>query len=381
MDIQYGDAFGDDENPLDVRLSCFIHTLQLSVRDGLKKASFIPKVFEKCQAVARYSHKSSKGAEILEELNKHLNKITVTRWNSEYLLIKSVLCIDKNDLDLITSSMENPIKFSNKDLVVLKELVDVLEPFYEISIKCQAEKSVTASLVVPSVVHLIAALRDMKENVSYCSKLVQQLDASIKRRFSGIIARLSLNDVSINDGFGDPLYFIAAVLDPLFKFYWIHDLQMSAQMENHLKQNIIQLIIDEMAKNSRMSTTDLYVPSLSSTASSYSTSTPKAKRRKLFDYNDNSLDDSNETTTLDPAVELDAYLNDPLRSKFSDYWSCSQLNVLKKLVTRIFSVQASSAPIERVFSHAGFILNPRRTNMTEYLFRNLVLLRVNQQLL
>ncbi len=40
-----------------------------------------------------------------------------------------------------------------------------------------------------------------------------------------------------------------------------------------------------------------------------------------------------------------------------------------------------SAPIERVFSHAGLILSSRRTNMNEDLFRNLVLLRVNQHLL
>ncbi len=52
-----------------------------------------------------------------------------------------------------------------------------------------------------------------------------------------------------------------------------------------------------------------------------------------------------------------------------------------KLLVRLFSVQASSAPIERVFSHAGLILSSRRTNMTEHLFRDLVFLRVNQNFL
>ncbi len=90
------------------------------------------------------------------------------------------------------------------------------------------------------------------------------------------------------------------------------------------------------------------------------------------------MDDSNESTTLDPAVELNAYLNDPIRTKLSYYWFHSQLKILKKLVVRLFSVQASSAPIERAFSHAGLILSSRRTNMTEHLFRDLVFLRVNQ---
>ncbi|CAF1508031.1 unnamed protein product [Adineta steineri] len=206
--------------------------------------------------------------------------------------------------------MVNPIQFSNKDLIILKELIDILEPFYEISVRYQAETIVTASLKIFLIVQ------------NWFNSLMRQL----RKRFSGIIARLSLNTVTINDNYGDPLYFISVVLDPSFKFYWIRDLKMSVQKENQLKQHIIQLIIDEMSKNSSISTIDLDSSNSSSTASSCSTSAPKPKRRKLFDYNDSSLDNSNETTTLDPAIELDAYLNDPLRTKFSDYWSSSHLN-------------------------------------------------------
>ncbi|CAF3462934.1 unnamed protein product, partial [Rotaria socialis] len=121
---------------------------------------------------------------------------------------------------------------------------------------------------------------------------------------------------------------------------------------NRLKQNIIQLIINEMNKDSRTFTTDLHKTNFSSTTSCF-TSTPKAKRRKLFNYDDSSMDDSNDSTTLDPTVEYNAYLNDPVRTKFSDYCFHSQLNILKKLAMRLFSVQASSTPIERAFSHAG----------------------------
>ncbi|CAF3331718.1 unnamed protein product [Rotaria socialis] len=173
---------------------------------------------------------------------------------------------------------------------------------------------------------------------------------------------------------------MAIVLDPSFKFYWIRDLQLPAHMENRLKQNIIQLIINEMNKDSRTSTTDLHKTNFSSTTLCF-TSTSKAKRRKLFNYDDSSMDDSNDSTTLDPTVEFNAYLNDPVRTKFSDYWFHSQLNILKKLSMRLFSVQASSTPIERAFSHAGLILSQRRTNMSEQLFRDLVFLRVNQELL
>ncbi len=75
------------------------------------------------------------------------------------------------------------------------------------------------------------------------------------------------------------------------------------------------------------------------------------------------------------------YLSDPVKSKFSEYGLFSKSNLLKKLVERIFSVQASSAPVERIFSYAGVILSPRRRNMSEQLFKDLVFLKANQCLL
>jgi hypothetical protein len=76
--------------------------------------------------------------------------------------------------------------------------------------------------------------------------------------------------------------------------------------------------------------------------------------------------------------EMNAYSNDPTRFRFSLYWNNSQLYFFKNVVQRIFSIQASSAPIERVFSQADVIMSPRRTSMQEEVFRSLVFLRVNQ---
>ncbi|CAF4226533.1 unnamed protein product, partial [Rotaria sordida] len=280
IDIQHSDDdIIDYGHSSDVRLSCFVHTLQLCIRDGLKYGSHIPKVLGKCQALAKFSHKSSKFADLLEQLNKNIHRMNLTRWNSEYLLIKSIRSISKNELELIASMMDNPVKFSSNDLILLEEIIHILEPLYEISIKCQAETAVTVSLVVPSIVYLIGHLRDIKQDISFCSKLAEQLQESINIRFSGIINRLNLVDVAENDPYGDTLYFMAAVLDPAFKLYWIRDLQLPIHMENRLKQNIIQLIIDEMNKDSKKSTNDLNKVSSSSVTITF-TATRKVKRRK-----------------------------------------------------------------------------------------------------
>jgi hypothetical protein len=203
--------------------------------------------------------------------------MNVTRWNSEYLLIKSILSVGKDDLGSIASVMDNPIRFSNNDFIVLQEFIDILEPFLEISLKCQAEEVVTASLVVPSIVHLLVHLRDIKNNISVCKSLVQQLEESLQKRFSGIIDRLNLVDVPDYQNYGDPLYFIAAVLDPSFQFYWLQDLRLSTQAENRLKQNILGLIINEINKDIHQS--QVKSNTINAATTTYDDSSPKIKRQ------------------------------------------------------------------------------------------------------
>jgi hypothetical protein len=371
--------FNDDDrdgNAAPVRLSCFIHSLQLCVRDGLKNGAHMPKVLNKCKILAKFSHKSSKMADLLDDINKSINKMNVTRWNSEYLLIQSILSIQHADMESILASLEYPVKFTNNDYSILHEVIYILDPFYELSIKCQAETVVTASLVVPGIVHLIRHLREPKKKVVLCKKLIEQLQLSIEKRFAGIINRLNQLNVGEDDPFNDPLYFMATVLDPCFKFHWLRDLQLPANAENRLKQNIIQLIFDEINK-------DVQAPTPKKVSDKNISSSPsKYKKIKLFDYNNyGDSDNLNYVAPADPSAEFNMYVDDPLKLKFSEYWVRSPFKNLKKLVMRIGTVQASSAPIERVFSHAGIILSQRRTRMGEQLFKDLVFLKVNQHLL
>ncbi|CAF5078983.1 unnamed protein product, partial [Rotaria magnacalcarata] len=45
---------------------------------------------------------------------------------------------------------------------------------------------------------------------------------------------------------------MATILDPSFKFYWLRDLNLPINNENRLKQNIIQLIVDEISQDSTL---------------------------------------------------------------------------------------------------------------------------------
>jgi len=379
---------GNKDDEVAMRLSCFAHSLQLAIRDGLRDTPYLSKSLSKCIKLARRSHKSSKIADLLDDIGKSINRSNVTRWSSEYLLIKSILALGKKTIDEITHLIDdNEIRFNDNDFIVLQEAIEILEPFAEITSRIQSESVVTASLVVPSVVHMMEHIKIIKPNVSFLKKMCVQLEQSINKRFAGIVKRLSQQIVLTSDPFSDPMYFVCAVLDPEFKFYWLNQMNYKPTSESQMKQTLIHMISDECERNIDTSLDNIQPiqssPLSTSVRNSHATQSIGAsiiKKRKLFQY-----DNDDRNLSLDPSIspmnEIDSYINDPMRTKFSSFWKNSQLFSLKNVVKRVFSVQASSAPIERAFSQAGIIMSPRRTLMREEVFRNLVFLRVNQNLI
>ena len=235
-------------------------------------------------------------------------------------------------------------------------------------------------MVVPSVVHIIHHLKQIKTKISLLKKMIIQLDRSINTRFSGIMKRLSMKSINKNDPFNDPLYFTAAILDPKFRFRWLSLMNYSQTFESKVKQSLINLVLDECEYNTDKQLEQTQSSQSSSTASASQTNTSiRSKKRKLFQYDDEDLFSNN--SELSPSDELIAYLDDPSRITSLTDWKNSSLCSLKTVVKRVFTVQASSAPIERAFSQSGLIMSPRRTSMQDELFQTLVFLRINKHLL
>jgi hypothetical protein len=313
-------------------------------------------------------------------------------------MIKSIIAVGRKTIDEITDLIDDDeLKFTQHDFIVLQEAVEILEPFAEITLRIQSESVVTISLVVPSIVHLIDHLKIIKPHMSLLTKTCEQLEQSINKRFAGIVKRLYQQNICPSDPYADPIYFICAVLDPEFKFYWLSQIKCSVNLEFQIKQSLIQIILNECEQNheqappcdkldSREPLLLLFSSSSLSTSDDMTTQsfiTPSLSKRKLFhyEYDDHSgASSSSLQVTMSPMNEINAYLSDPMRVRFSTYWKNAQFSHLKMVVKRVFSVQASSAPIERVFSQASAIMSPRRTLMLEEVFRSLVFLRVNQHL-
>ena len=160
------------------------------------------------------------------------------------------------------------MRFNNNDFIILQEAVEILEPFAEITCRIQSESVVTASLVVPSVVHFFDHLKNIKPHVLFLKKMCIQLEQAITKRFSGIVKRLSQQFVSINDPFSDPIYFICAVLDPEFRFLWLSQMNYNPTLEAQMKQSLIQMILDECEESTDSSSENIkHTQSLSSSKS------------------------------------------------------------------------------------------------------------------
>jgi len=61
----------------------------------------------------------------------------------------------------------------------------------------------------------------------------------------------------------------------------------------------------------------------------------------------------------------------------SAYWLSQPKSALQKVALMILAVPASSAPVERIFSHAGLVCSPKRTSMKDDLLAALVKAKYN----
>ena len=92
---------------------------------------------------------------------------------------------------------------------------------------------------------------------------------------------------------------------------------------------------------------------------------------------------SNDANTV--SGELNAYyelLNEEVTEDCQKFWynRRKRLRRLYEVVRRILSIPASSAPVERVFSHGGIFIRPHRARLGAKMLSSLTYLKCNRHL-
>ncbi|KAL7379703.1 hypothetical protein ABVT39_004336 [Epinephelus coioides] len=353
------------------RQQCFAHTLQLTVGDGLKDARLMNSTFAKCSKLSSLLHTSSTFKDAFEDKfgQQGIPAAVNTRWNSTLCQVKAVLSFSHQELcNVAQVTGHNELVFSVREWNMMKELCDVLQPFAEATDLTQGEKIVTVSSVLPCVLSLNHHLEKLKKQVRFLGSMIQSLQCSLKKRFRGIFVNVKMLSAAPGEElpFADPLYIIAAVLDPAFSMMWLqHDVLVTDDMKNEIADMVKDLILHEVPPD-----TTPQSPGLQEVENLQEESTglfsEYRKRRK-------------QNTTSSPETQLNNYLGLCCGQACLSFWDANRgiLPALFPVASRALSVPASSAPVERVFSHGGIIMRPHRARLADKTLSNLIFCKCN----
>lgn len=121
--------------------------------------------------IVNHVHISVNAADILNGKNC-LQTAWVTRWNSDVKCVRSVLNCPEEKLAQFKTQ-----QITKLDRSILLNMLEVLEPFEEVTDLTQGDKIVTASFVIPCIRGL--RLRLSKYSGRHNMKLVERLLASV----------------------------------------------------------------------------------------------------------------------------------------------------------------------------------------------------------
>ena len=180
------------------QIGCFAHTLQLTVKDGLKDAGQMKTVIGKVTSLVSHVRRSCSATEALEGCLK-LQPANQTRWNSQLKMLRSLLRVPRDEIDKLQCA--KPTVYEMK---LISELCDILQPFEEATDNVQGDRLVISSMVIACVRGLRTELQRLRE--TYTCKMITTLQASLETRLSKYEHMERFK--------------IATTLDPRFRLRW-----------------------------------------------------------------------------------------------------------------------------------------------------------------
>lgn len=193
-------------------LPCAAHNFQLVLKDGFKLDKVYDDLLKRVTAMVGKSKKSSVVAEQLREFDKFLSKSVITRWNSILFLVRSILKINKDELQQIRNNLPTKTKSQQKtkdlfrlsqiDRVMLDELRNLLVLFEFVTNELQTNE-VSISRVYPCYLYLQSNLTKDLDTYKYTKQMRKDLLNSLEKRFGELVGE---NDI----------FMLSTMLDPNF---------------------------------------------------------------------------------------------------------------------------------------------------------------------
>jgi len=142
------------------RLPCFAHTLQLVVTDGMSRMNAAPVrlITAKCNKLCSLVHQSAVFKDAFEAkfgTGRSLTQSNATRWNSTFCYLQSIANLDPVKFaTLLREQCQPQLLLSAKELEILQELLEILQPFAEATELTQGDSYPTIGCIAPTVLGL-----------------------------------------------------------------------------------------------------------------------------------------------------------------------------------------------------------------------------------
>ncbi|XP_050322582.1 E3 SUMO-protein ligase ZBED1-like [Bactrocera neohumeralis] len=335
-----------------MHIPCFAHTINLLVQDVLKLPC-VSEIIVKCKrTVAFFKASNIAYAKFKEEqgVNKPYSLIqeVPTRWNSALFMMQRILETNEAISRVLLKTPKSLPPFTADEITLIKELVEILNPFQDATVSVSADTKVTISLIIPTCCELRKQIFEMNSFISPEAKLVvDYLRVRMAERFSQYEERTATR--------------LATILDPRFK-----------------KDGFLQPSNAEQAKKAL----ELEVSTFLSKTTPRPQPTPPQPKR--FSFMSQKLEDKVKSNKADAIILLRQYFETAHEAEEVnplDYWKehTKDTTALAILSKKYFCVPASSCASERAFSKAGQIVSDRRCALKSNIVDKLLFLNKNQK--
>ncbi|XP_038143273.1 zinc finger BED domain-containing protein 4 [Cyprinodon tularosa] len=351
------------------RVDCFSRSLEQCVREGLCSSPQISSTLSKVARFYNYITSAVPPEKLMQVFEGWMPggsqdiQDTSTDWAAQHKVLRRLL----DSVEFLEEiSGPGEMSLSGSERALLRELVDILEPFTEAwdmvhgdaQKDTQPDRHVSISLALPCVLGLRKHLSET--STPHCPALLLSLSQSLERILAPILEK--------------PLYITATTLDPQFKLTW------SSNPEWHK-----QVLIGELSKHTRASpqpdlNTDLNSQSQTIPTPAQSPVSSLSRPCKLFSF----IKQRPATQAKSLEQELCVYLREePTDEEALHYWCRKAIDfpLLAQVAKRAFTIPARDTVVENIFSTARRFLLPERGHILPKNLETLIYLKANYKLL
>lgn len=340
-----------DDVVLPQHITCISHSLSLvatcdankALEANLRYKNFYQSAFSKAQSLWNAVSRSTKAADFAADIcGTRFIVPVLTRWNSTYNAVRKIIK-EKSKINEVCEKLSLK-KFKTSDLLFLEEYIKVLEPIAVALDNLQGEKNCFLGMVLPSLYSVKLRLNDIN-HLTHCEPLKTKLLEGLEKRFSSF---MNLQNLDAKD------FILATVSHPRFKLNWL------VSVSDSDRKICNELFMDEFRKVSLKTNGHEHDSEAESDSSDFfSCLSPQ----------------SNPQNQVVSEHVADAVLYFEQKKKTLDL--LNSYPVVKEIFLRYNTTLPSSASVERMFSSGAQILVPRRCNLSDRMFDNLLFLKGN----